>query len=37
VDEAALFDSDAGVVVEKLTLKDDELPFLEEIRITERG
>jgi hypothetical protein len=37
VDEAALFDIDAGVVVEKLTLKDDELPFLEELRITERG
>jgi hypothetical protein len=37
VDEAALFDIDAGVIVEKLVLKDDELPFLEELRITQRG
>jgi predicted phage baseplate assembly protein len=37
VDQAALFDVDAGVIVEKLVLKDDELPFLEEVRITERG
>jgi hypothetical protein len=37
VDEAALFDGDAGVVVEKLVLKDDELPFLEEVRITDRS
>jgi predicted phage baseplate assembly protein len=36
-DEAALFDIDAGVIVEKLVLKDDELPFLEEVRIEERG
>jgi hypothetical protein len=37
VDEAVLFDTDAAVTVEKLVLKDDELPFLEEVRIAERG
>jgi hypothetical protein len=37
VDEAILFDADAGVAVEKLVLKDDELPFLEEVMIAGRG
>jgi predicted phage baseplate assembly protein len=36
VDEARLFDVDAGVVVDKLVLKVDEIPFLEEVRIENR-
>jgi uncharacterized phage protein gp47/JayE len=36
VDEVALFDADAGVIVEKLVLKDDELPYLADIRVTDR-
>ncbi|MDR2588004.1 MAG: putative baseplate assembly protein, partial [Spirochaetales bacterium] len=36
VDETSLFDEDAGVIVEKIVLKDDELPFLAETRITDR-
>jgi predicted phage baseplate assembly protein len=36
VDEAQLFDNDAGVVVDKLILKDDEIPYLDEVRIENR-
>jgi hypothetical protein len=36
VDEARLFDVDAGVVVDKLVLKYDEIPYLEEVRIENR-
>jgi hypothetical protein len=36
VDELALFDADAGVIVEKLALKADELPYLADIRVTDR-
>jgi hypothetical protein len=36
IDEARLFDVDAGVVVDKLVLKVDEIPFLEEVRIENR-
>jgi predicted phage baseplate assembly protein len=36
IDEASLFDADANVVVDKLVLKDDELPFLDEVRIDNR-
>ncbi|QQO09008.1 putative baseplate assembly protein [Breznakiella homolactica] len=36
VDEVRLFDIDAGVAVDKLVLKDDELPYLDEVRIENR-
>jgi hypothetical protein len=36
VDEIRLFDIDAGVVVDKLVLKEDEIPYLEEIRVDNR-
>lgn len=36
VDMAEIFDLDAGVAVEKLVLKDDELPYLSAIRINNR-
>jgi hypothetical protein len=36
VDEVRLFDADAGVVVDKLVLKEDEIPFLEEVQVENR-
>ncbi len=36
VDASEIYDEDAGVVVEKLVLKDDELPFLSTVRIENR-
>lgn len=36
IDESRLFDVDAGVVVDKLALKDDEIPYLDEVRIENR-
>jgi hypothetical protein len=36
IDELRLFDVDTGVTVEKLVVKDDEIPFLDEIQIENR-
>jgi len=37
VDEVRLYDVDTGVAVEKLVVKDDEIPYLEEVQIENRG
>jgi hypothetical protein len=37
VDEVRLYDVDTGVMVEKLVVKDDEIPYLEEVQIDNRG
>jgi len=36
VDEVRLYDADANVTVEKLVVKDDEIPYLEEVLIENR-
>jgi uncharacterized phage protein gp47/JayE len=36
IDELRLFDLDTGITVEKLVVKDDEIPFLDEIQIENR-
>lgn len=36
VDEIALFDKDTGITVEKLVLKTDEIPFLQDVQIENR-
>ena len=37
VDEVRLYDVDTGITVEKLVVKDDEIPYLEEVQIENRG
>jgi predicted phage baseplate assembly protein len=36
VEDAALFDLDAGVTTERIALKSDELPYLEDVRVDNR-
>lgn len=36
VDEVRLYDADTGVTVEKLVIKDEEIPYLEEVQIENR-
>ena len=36
VDEVRIFDADTGVTVEKLVVKDDEIPYLDEVNIENR-
>lgn len=37
VDEVRLYDVDTGVTVEKLVVKDDEIPYLDEVQVENRG
>jgi len=37
VDEVRLYDADTGVIVEKLVVKDDEIPYLDDVQIENRG